>query len=92
MAAPIWPENKDKSLLNPYGVLAVNPDKHPTVNAALAQKFVEWILSPEVQKMIGEYGVDKYGQPLFYANARSNSSIEASHPPRGQPRNPGFAP
>lgn len=63
-------ENKDKALLNPYGVLAVNPQKHPHVKAELAQKFVEWILSPDVQKMIGEFGVEKYGQPLFYANAQ----------------------
>ena len=63
-------ETKDKPLLNPYGVLAVNPDKHPNVKAELAQKFVEWILSPDVQKMIGEFGTDKYGQPLFYANAQ----------------------
>ncbi len=62
-------ENKDKSLLNPYGVLPVNPEKFPQVNAEVAQKFVDWILSPEVQKMIGDFGVDKYGQPLFYANA-----------------------
>jgi tungstate transport system substrate-binding protein len=62
-------ENADKSLLNPYGVLPVNPEKHPAINAALAQQFVEWILSPEVQKMIGEFGVDTYGQPLFYASA-----------------------
>jgi tungstate transport system substrate-binding protein len=63
-------ENKDKALLNPYGVLPVNPDKFSNVKADLAQKFVDWILSPEVQKMIGEYGADKYGQPLFYANAQ----------------------
>ena len=63
-------ENKDKALLNPYGVLAVNPEKHPNVKDELAQKFVEWILSPDVQKMIGEFGVEKYGQPLFYANAQ----------------------
>jgi tungstate transport system substrate-binding protein len=63
-------ENKDKALLNPYGVLAVNPEKHPNVKADLAQQFVKWILAPETQKMIGEYGADKYGQPLFYANAK----------------------
>ncbi len=63
-------ENKDKSLLNPYGVLPVNPEKHPNVNADLAQKFVEWILSPDIQKMIGGFGADTYGQPLFYANAQ----------------------
>ena len=62
-------ENKDKVLLNPYGVLAVDPGTHPGVNAELAAKFVEWILSPEVQQMIGGYGVDTYGQPLFYPNA-----------------------
>lgn len=63
-------DNQDKALLNPYGVLAVNPDKHPGVNAELAQKFVAWILSPATQEMIGNYGVDKFGQPLFYANAK----------------------
>ncbi len=63
-------ENKDKTLLNPYGVLAVNPEKHPNVKADLAGKFVEWLLSPETQAMIGGYGVDKFGQPLFYPNAQ----------------------
>jgi len=62
-------ENKDKNLLNPYGVMAVNPDKHPGVNSDMAAKFVQWITSVDTQKMIGSYGVDKYGQPLFYANA-----------------------
>ena len=63
-------ENKDKVLLNPYGVMAVNPDKYPTVNFDLAMKFVNWIISPDTQTTIGKYGVDKYGQPLFYANAK----------------------
>ncbi len=62
-------ENKDKALLNPYGVMAVNPDKYPTVNFELATKFVNWMLSPEMQTTIGKYGVDKFGQPLFYASA-----------------------
>lgn len=63
-------ENKDKSLLNPYGVMAVNPDKHPGVQFDLAMKFVNWIISPATQKLIGRYGVDKFGQPLFYPNAK----------------------
>ncbi len=62
-------ENKDKALLNPYGVLVVNPEMHSNVNADLADKFVAWVLSPEIQEMIGGYGVDTYGQPLFYPNA-----------------------
>ncbi len=62
-------ENQDKVLLNPYGVLAVNPELHPNVNAALAAQFVEWLTSVEVQKMIGEFGVDRFGQPLFYPSS-----------------------
>ena len=62
-------ENKDRTLLNPYGVMAVDPEKHPGVNFELASKFVAWLLSPEIQAKIGSYGVDKYGQPLFYAGA-----------------------
>ena len=54
-------ENKDKVLLNPYGVLAVDPDKHPGVNAELATQFVEWLLSLNTQKVIEGYGVDEFG-------------------------------
>ena len=62
-------ENKDKALLNPYGVLAVNPEKHPNVNADLANQFVEWIIAADTQKIIGGYGADKFGQPLFYPSS-----------------------
>ncbi len=62
-------ENKDSSLLNPYGVLVVNPDKHPGVNSELATQFQTWLLSAETQKLIGGYGVEKFGQPLFYPNS-----------------------
>lgn len=62
-------ENKDKTLLNPYGVMAVNPDKHPGVQFDMAMNFVHWILSPDTQQMIGAYGKDKFGQSLFYPNA-----------------------
>lgn len=61
-------DNKDKSLLNPYGVLAVNPQTHPGVNTALADQFVAWILAPATQQLIGAFGVDQFGQPLFYPN------------------------
>jgi len=59
-------ENKDRELLNPYGVLAVSPDKYPQTNFDLAMKFVNWLLSPETQRIIGGYGVERFGQPLFY--------------------------
>lgn len=61
-------DNKDSALLNPYGVIPVNPDKEG-INNELAEQFVEWITSAEVQTQIGEYGVEQYGQPLFYPDA-----------------------
>lgn len=62
-------ENQDKALLNPYGVLAVNPETHPGVNSELAAQFVDWLLSAPVQEMIAGYGVEEFGQPLFYPSA-----------------------
>lgn len=62
-------ENADPALLNPYGVIPVNPEKSDAINGELAEKFVAWITSAEVQAQIGEFGVDTYGQPLFYPDA-----------------------
>jgi tungstate transport system substrate-binding protein len=61
--------NQDPSLLNPYGVIPVDPAKNEVINGPLAEEFATWITSPEVQEMIGEFGVDTFGQPLFYPNA-----------------------
>ncbi len=55
----------DSRLFNPYGVIEVNPEKCPAVNAAGAHAFVEWLTSLETQKLIDAYGRDKFGQPLF---------------------------
>jgi tungstate transport system substrate-binding protein len=63
-------ENPDKLLYNPYGVMPVNPAKHPSVNATAAMNFVRWITSPDTQKMIGHFGVEQYGSALFYPNAK----------------------
>jgi len=60
----------DKDLLNIYHVMQVNPEKYPKVNAEGAKAFVEFLVSPETQKRIGEFGVDKYGQPLFFPDAK----------------------
>jgi tungstate transport system substrate-binding protein len=62
-------ENKDKILLNPYGVLAVNPDKYPQTNFDLAMKFVKWLCSVDTQEMIAGFGAERFGQPLFYADS-----------------------
>lgn len=62
----------DTQLMNYYGVIAVNPEKNPKVNSEGAQAFVNWILSDETQKFIGNFGVEKYGQVLFTPNASAN--------------------
>lgn len=63
----------DTALKNQYGVIAVNPQKYPKVNNTAANAFIDWICSEKVQKLIGEYGVDKYGQALFTPNAGTNA-------------------
>ncbi len=59
-----------KDLLNSYRVIVVNPEKHPAVHVAAARRFAEWLVSPETQKRIGEFGREKYGQPLFFPDAK----------------------
>jgi hypothetical protein len=73
-------ENKDKVLLNPYGVLVVNPEKWPAVNYDLARKFATWLLSVDTQKAIGGYGADKFGQPLFYPSSEAYKATVAPAP------------
>ncbi len=55
----------DPAMLNFYHVIQVNPDKFPKVNAAGAKAFSDFLVSPEGQKLIGDYGKDKFGQALF---------------------------
>lgn len=57
----------DKQLFNQYGVMVVNPAKHPQVKAAQAQKFVDWVISPTGQKVIASYKIG--GEQLFFPNA-----------------------
>lgn len=57
----------DPKLFNPYGIIAVNPAKHPHVNYNGAMRFIAWITSPEGQNIIG--AVQREGQVLFYPDA-----------------------
>ena len=57
----------DKRLFNQYGVMVVNPAKHPHVKSALAQQFADWVVSAAGQKAIADYKID--GQQLFFPNA-----------------------
>jgi len=56
-----------ESLYNPYGVIAVNPRRHPHVNFTGAKEYIAWITSPDVQRMIGRYKFQ--GEVLFHPNA-----------------------
>ncbi|TMH83079.1 MAG: extracellular solute-binding protein [Betaproteobacteria bacterium] len=58
----------DKRLFNQYGVMLVNPAKHPSVKKDLGQAFVDWIISSEGQKTIAEYKIG--GEQLFFPNAK----------------------
>jgi len=59
----------DPVLLNVYHVIQVNPEKFSNVNAAGAQAFSDFMVSPDTQAIIAQYGIDKYGEPLFFADA-----------------------
>ncbi|QIJ75440.1 extracellular solute-binding protein [Methylobacterium sp. NI91] len=58
----------DKRLFNPYGVMLVNPDKHPTVKVNEGQAFIDWLVSPEGQTAIADYKIN--GEPLFFPSAK----------------------
>jgi len=57
----------DKRMFNQYGVMLVNPAKHPNVKKELGQQFIDWLISPDGQKTIANYKIN--GQQLFYPNA-----------------------
>ncbi len=58
----------DKRLFNQYGVMLVNPAKHPQVKVADGQKFIDWLVSPAGQAVIAAYKIG--GEQLFFPNAR----------------------
>jgi tungstate transport system substrate-binding protein len=62
----------DKRLFNQYGVILVNPAKHPHVKKDFGQAFIDWLISPEGQKAIADYKIN--GEQLFYPNANDPSA------------------
>ena len=62
----------DARLFNQYGVILVNPRKHPHVKAAAGQAFIDWLLGPEGQREIASFKVD--GRQLFFPNAKRSVS------------------
>jgi tungstate transport system substrate-binding protein len=59
----------DNKLFNQYGVILVNPQKHPHVKQAPGQAFIDWLISPEGQKAIADYKIN--GEQLFFPNANA---------------------
>ena len=62
----------DKRLFNQYGVMLVNPAKHPNVKKDLGQQFIDWLVSPEGQSAIANFKIN--GEQLFYPNANDQSA------------------
>jgi len=62
----------DQRLFNQYGVMLVNPAKHPHVKATDGQSFIDWLVSPEGQKTIADYKIG--GEQLFFPNAQAGRS------------------
>jgi tungstate transport system substrate-binding protein len=62
----------DPILLNVYHVIQVTPAKWPKVNADGAKAFSDFMVSADVQKIIGQFGVEKFGSPLFFPDAGKN--------------------
>lgn len=60
---------REPQLLNVYHVIQVNPAKWPKVNAAGARAFSDFIVAPKTQEVIGKFGVEKFGAPLFVPDA-----------------------
>jgi tungstate transport system substrate-binding protein len=57
-------------LRNPYGVIVVNPERFPGVHAEEARALADWLVSPATQRLIGQFGKARFGEPLFVPDAR----------------------
>jgi tungstate transport system substrate-binding protein len=57
--------NEGSALLNVYSVIACNPEANPNINYKMAENLVDFLISPKIQELIGEYGVSQYGMSLF---------------------------
>jgi len=57
---------KDPIFLNVYAAIAINPETHPQAKIDIANKLINWLISDEVQDIIGTYGEAEYGRPLFF--------------------------
>jgi tungstate transport system substrate-binding protein len=70
----------DPLFLNVYAAIAINPEKIPTAKIDIANKFINWLISPEIQNIIGTYGKAEYGRSLFFPLADGSCTIEGCPP------------
>jgi tungstate transport system substrate-binding protein len=75
----------DPILFNPYGVIAVNPAKNPNIQADLAQKFIDWLISVPTQEKIAEFGKADFGQSLFTPDSQPWRDAHAPAEPVSTP-------
>jgi tungstate transport system substrate-binding protein len=68
----------DPILFNPYGVIAINPDKGSHIKHDLANKFIDWLVSVPTQEKIAEFGVAEFGAPLFTPDSLAWREAHAS--------------
>ena len=68
----------DPALLNVYHVILVNPENGRDIDTAAGRAFLEFLLAPEVQEVIGEFGVEEFGEPLFTPCADNSCGVVAS--------------
>ncbi len=66
--------DKGDSLLNVYSAMMINPEMYDYVNSDMARTWINYLITPETQTFIGEFGVDTYGQPLFF-ESRGNFEV-----------------
>ncbi len=67
---------RDPLLINRYSVIGVNPKKHPHVRAEAAQRFADFLRSPQTQRRIADFGKQQYGQALFFVGEPSGERSE----------------
>jgi len=72
---------EDPLFLNVYAAIAINPDTTKVTNIDTANKFINWLISPEIQGVIGSYGKAEYGRPLFFPLADGSCKMEGCPSP-----------
>ncbi len=72
---------QDPLFINVYAAIASNPEKNKAAKIDIANKFINWLISPEIQNVIGLYGKAEYGRSLFFPLADGSCKVEGCPPP-----------